>query len=125
VTQRFFVEAKPYRLRGTPPVAVANGAGVATITFGPPRGEWWELTDLQIFTNSALLSSAVVYIGDDVEAANFHSTTPVANNDIWTGDPITVLDQETLTIVWAGLTPGAQCWARTIVTALRNTTEAY
>jgi len=116
----YFTAGKPYRLRGSPAVAIASSAGVATVVFGPPVGQAWELSELQLYAPGSIGATATIFVGDDATPGNFHSVTPAGNNDIWTGDPITLLDAELLTIAWAGLQPGGSAWARGIVTPKYN-----
>jgi len=99
--------------------AVADGAGVATLTFGPvPTWHRWEVRRLTVNSDSTD-RTAVLVARNSATPANQIDSAPYSGNDDTTDTQFTIRAGELLVVQWTGATPGARC-----TTTLSGTRES-
>ncbi len=101
------------------PTKTADANGNAQVSFGPPNaGEWWRLQEMSVSSTSQKPGTLTAYLGGmpnpSPDPADFHSATLGATAGTWSsgGADTYILENEMVTLVWAGLTPGAECFSK-------------
>lgn len=84
--------------------------GACAHTWGPPDlSHIWVVQFIAVFSTSALVGPAALYLDDATVPSNFRGGTLTGTGDVDTGADLIVPSGRQLLIVWAGLTPGAVC----------------
>lgn len=93
--------------------ATADANGRAVTETGPQKfGESWDITLMNINTNSASQSQLRVYRGVESDTAQVLSTYSGNSDTAGGGSTITLQSGEKLVFVWSNADPGSICTAR-------------